>query len=162
MKLEQLPKAYTKEWNKLKDKVAHHFNETFNFVQLDNLKAICENWYDYILNEVTEEEVKDYLTDYENATEEEREEAREELHHQKAEIIWNTLFEAKDSFTAEKIREHIKEINDLGLTVIDISNWLDRHESLAYNTGVFIGVCSAGHDFYEAYWVKLWNIFGWL
>ena len=28
-----------------------------------------------------------------------------------------------------------------------------------YNTGVFLGVGSAGHDFYESYWVPLYRMF---
>ncbi len=52
-------------------------------------------------------------------------------------------------------REHAQEIHELGLVIIETD-----HE--AYETGVFLGVGSAGHDFYTSYWVQLWNIFEWL
>jgi len=162
--LERIPKSYTPEWDKLKDRVSGQFDSTFNFIQMDNLKAICPDWFDYIANpKPTKEEIEDYTgKGYKELSVREIEEAEIGVQDRHTEVIWNTLFEAKDQYIADKIKEHIDEINELGLTVIDLTPFLDSKESLAYNTGVFIGVCSAGHDFYEAYWVKLWAIFGWL
>lgn len=164
-----LPQPYSDEWYKLKNQVEERFDKDFNDVSLTNLGTVKEDWYDYILSaEPTKAELKDYFGEYnltdkqfeEKHTEDEIEDAKVEVGDSKREVIWGTVFEAKDSMLADKIRDNAEKItNEIGLVVIDIS---DTDEANNYNTGVFLGSGSAGHDFYEAYWVPLYRLFGWV
>lgn len=166
---QMLPKAYSDEWDKLKSKVEDRFDKDFNSIPFSNLQSINPNWFDDVIDvEPSIKDVKDYfgeldLTDKqfeEKHTEDEIEDAKTELRDSQKEIIWGTVFEAKDSFLAEKIRDNADKITSLlGLVVIDMSK---SENAQNYNTGVFIGVGSAGHDFYESYWVPLYRFFGWV
>jgi len=145
-----IPEPYTEAWNELKRKTEERFANVFNSIKLENLDKVEENWWENILYiEPTEEDLKDLGYHDE-------EEGREEFQRQQAEVIWGTLFEASQQYIADDILENYEEISRMGLTVIDCS------ESGAYETGVFIGVRSAGHDFYAAYWVELFLKMGWI
>ncbi len=165
---QKLPKAYTPAWNKLKDEVDRRVDKDFNEIRLDNVQKVNENYFeDIITTEPKMEDVKDFFgdSDLTNAQfekkhdENEIEEAKDELRRGQEEIMWSTLFEAKDQFLADKIIEMSdKVINDAGFTIIDMS----RSNDGEYQTGVFLGVNGAGYDFYEAHWVPLYRLFGWV
>jgi len=168
-KSKKLPEAYSEEWDKLKRDVENRFDHDFNSVPFENVKTINEFWFEDVIQvEPKVEDVKDHFgelnlsnEEFEKAhTEDEIEDAKRELMDDQAEIIWGTLFEAKDSFLADKIRDNSEKIvNELGLSIIDMSR---SEKADNYNTGLFIGVRSAGHDFFEAYWVPLYRLFGWI
>ncbi len=164
-----LPAPYTDEWNKLKDEVSDRFDKDFNSIPFENITTINEYWFeDVIQQEPRMMDIKDFfgerkLSDeaFEEAhNESEIDDAKQELRDSASEIIWGTVFEAKDSFLADKIRDNAEKLtNDIGLVVIDMSN-SDKADN--YNTGVFLGVGSAGHDFFESYWVPMYRMFGWI
>ena len=92
--------------------------------------------------------------------EDEIDDAKNELMDQQREIIWGTLFEAKDQMLADKILENSDAIiNNAGFTIVDVSK---KDEEGAYGTGIFLGVNGAGYDFYEQHWVPLYRILGWI
>lgn len=160
-KSKKLPESYSDEWNKLKREVEDRFDKDFNSVPFENLKTINEFWFeDIIQQEITDDDVKDFLgvKSLDDVGEGDITDAEQELRDDQAEIIWGTLFEAKDTFLADKIRENVDNLPS-GLTVIDMS---DSDKAENYNTGLFIGIRSAGHDFFESYWVPLYRLFGWI
>ncbi len=164
----KLPKAYTDEWNKIKEDVDKRVSHDFNELRLENIKKVNENYFeDIITTEPRMEDVKDFFGDssltnvqFEKKHDEsEIDDAKSELMDQQREIMWGTLFEAKDQFLANKIIENSEEvINGAGFTIIDLS----RSNEGEYQTGVFLGVNGAGYDFYEAHWVPLYRLFGWV
>ena len=165
---EGLPEPYSDKWNEYKIHVERQFDSTFNKVKFENLQKIEPNWYEYIdYHEPSDKDIMDYFGERNKSwkefkddhSESEIDDAKDELRHEQEEIIWSTLFEASDSSTAEKIKDNSDKIGEMGLTIIDLGN-SDASEN--YDTGVFLGVRSAGHDFYESYWIPLWKIFGWL
>ena len=165
-----LPERDTPEWNEIESEVKRRVDQDFNDVRLENVQKIAgEDWYQYI--ETTEprmEDVKDHFGER-NMSDEEFEEAhgeseiddaKDELRREQEEIMWGTVFEAKDGRLAELIREHADAIiNDIGMRIIDLG---DSEASEAYNQGVFLGVNGAGYDFYESHWIPLYRLFGWV
>ena len=97
--------------------------------------------------------------DVKEMSESEIEDAKYELMDQQREIMWSTIFEAKDNHLAEKIVENSDDlISKAGLTIID-----NRHNNEGeYQTGVFIGINGAGYDFYQQHWIPMYKIFGWV
>lgn len=168
-KSKKLPEPYTDEWNKIKRDVEDRFDKDFNSIPFENVTTINEFWFEDVISEEPKlEDVKDFFgetklsdKEFEEAhNEDEIDEAKQELVDGQREIIWGTVFEAKDTFLADKIRDNSKTIiNDLGLVIIDMSN---SDKANNYNTGLFLGVGSAGHDFYASYWVPLYRLFGWV
>lgn len=164
-----LPESYSPEWNKMKDDVHDRFNHDFNEIRFENLQKVNPNWFeDVITCEPSLNDLKDHfgemnLSDEEfkkKHDEDELDDAKMEVQDSQREIIWSTLFEAKDSMLAEKITSMSDEIiNDIGLVVIDMSN---SDNADAYETGVFLGVNGAGYDFYEQHWIPLYRLFGWV
>ena len=164
-----LPKAYTPAWDKLKKNVEGRFDHDFNEIKLENLQSVNQNWFeDVISTEPRMEDIKDHfgessLSDAKfkkQHSESEIEDAKQELMDEQREIMWGTLFEAKDTMLAEKIKENSEAlINDAGITIVDMSN-SDKADS--YQTGVFLGINGAGYDFYEQHWVPMYRIFGWI
>jgi len=165
----KLPAYQSPAWNKLKEDVENRFDHDFNSVRLENLNKVKEDWYEnVIITEPRLDDLKDYfgemkLTDAQfkkKHNQDELDDAIQELRDEQAEIMWGTVYEAKDQFLADKIlanRDAI--INDAGLTIVDLSR--DDKEG-AYGTAVFLGVNGAGYDFYEQHWVPLYRIFGWV
>jgi predicted ribosome quality control (RQC) complex YloA/Tae2 family protein len=166
---QMLPQAYSDEWDKLKRDVENRFDKDFNTISFENLQTVNPNWFeDALTAEPRTKDLKDYfgelnLSDKQfeaKHNEDEIEEAKDELRDQQRDVLWGTIFEAKDSFLADKIKDNSEKIiNDLGLVIIDMSN---SDKANNYNTGVFIGMSSGGHDFWEAYWVPLYRLFGWV
>ena len=153
-----LPPYQSKEWNELKSNVENRMAHDFNEVQLSNLQMTNENYWENIITvEPTDKQVKDNFGGDPPDDEDELEEMKTEMMDEQREIMWGTLFEAKDSHLAEKIIEHQDEIiNELGLIIID------ERDNEAYSNGLFIGVNGAGYDFYEDHWVPLYRLFGWI
>lgn len=94
-----------------------------------------ENFYEWL------EESRQYSSDIED-------------HYSESEHypLWSTLFEAKDSLLARKIMENVDALYDLGIGVIE--------EFDNFNPMLFVS--SGGHDFYEAYWIPMYALFGWI
>ena len=102
----------------------------FNQVRLQNMAQLFPNYYENILGDYDEE-------DYGN------------------EIIWNWVYEAKDSYIAEKIIKNADKItNKVGVVIVDLSNEIEDE----YDTGVFIGFSGAGYSFYDSHWYPLFKI----
>jgi hypothetical protein len=154
----KLPPYQSKEWNELKAGVENRMAHDFNEVQLSNLQMTNENYYENIIvSEPTEQQVKDNFGGDPPDDEDELEDMKMEMMDEQREIMWSTLFEAKDSHLTQKIIEHQDAIiNDLGLRIID------ERENEAYSNGLFIGVNGAGYDFFEDHWVPLYRLFGWI
>ena len=139
------------------DLVKRRVNEDFNDIRLENLEKIFPYWFENTITvEPTDEEV---LDNYNKAsmTEDEFEEAKNEMMDTQREVMWSTLFEAKNKFVAEDIIDNSDAIiSDAGFTIIDLS----RENEGEYETGVFLGVNGMGYDFFDAHWIPLYKILG--
>ena len=140
------------------DTVKFRISGDFNDIRLDNVQKIFPNWFENAFTvEPTNQDLKDSGYIPQDMTENEIDEAKNELMDQQREIMWSTLFEAKDNTIKDWILENSdKIINEAGFTIIDLS----RENEGEYETGVFLGVNGAGYDFYEAHWIPLYIIFG--
>ena len=140
------------------DTVKFRISGDFNDIRLDNVQKIFPNWFGNTLTvEPTNQNLHDSGYIPKDMTENEIDEAKNELMDQQREIMWSTLFEAKDNTIKDWILEnHEKIITEAGFTIIDLS----RENEGEYQTGVFLGVNGAGYDFYEAHWIPLYKIFG--
>ena len=140
------------------DTVKFRISGDFNDIRLDNVQKIFPNWFENALTvEPTLMDLDDSGYIPKDMTENEIDEAKNELMDQQREIMWSTLFEAKDNTIKDWILEnHEKIITEAGFTIIDLS----RENEGEYQTGVFLGVNGAGYDFYEAHWIPLYKIFG--
>ena len=140
------------------DTVKFRISGDFNDIRLDNVQKIFPNWFENALTvEPTNQDLDDSGYIPKDMTENEIDEAKNELMDQQREIMWSTLFEAKDNTIKDWILENSdKIISEAGFTIIDLS----RENEGEYQTGVFLGVNGAGYDFYEAHWIPLYKIFG--
>ena len=155
-----IPEYQSDKWNKEKEHVVKQFDQTFHTVNFENIKALEPEWYEYLdYKEVSDRDLKDNGYDVSKMNENEIDDAKDELRHEQEEIIWGWVFEARDDHLAEKIIDNKEKIQELGLTIIDMRNSSNADK---YDSAVFLGVRSAGHDFYEQYWVPLWHIFDWV
>ena len=153
-----IPTPYSPEYNELEKNVKNRMAHDFNEIRLENLQKVDENYYENIITtEPTDAELKDNGYDVKEMSESEIEDAKHELMDQQREIMWSTIFEAKDNHLAEKIVENSDDlISKAGLTIID-----NRHNNEGeYQTGVFIGINGAGYDFYQQHWIPMYKIFG--
>ena len=137
--------------------VKRRVNEDFNDIRLENLEKIFPYWFENTITvEPTDEEVLDNYNKS-SMTEDEFEEAKNEMMDTQREVMWSTLFEAKNKFVAEDIIDNADSIiTEAGFTVIDLS----RDNEGEFQTGVFLGVNGMGYDFFEAHWIPLYKIFG--
>jgi len=140
------------------DTVKFRISGDFNDIRLDNVQKIFPNWFGNTLTvEPTNQNLHDSGYIPKDMTENEIDEAKNELMDQQREIMWSTLFEAKDNTIKDWILENYEKIiSEVGFTIIDLS----RENEGEYETGVFLGVNGAGYDFYEAHWIPLYKIFG--
>jgi len=140
------------------DTVKFRISGDFNDIRLDNVQKIFPNWFENALTvEPTNQDLKDSGYNSKDMTENEIDEAKNELMDQQREVMWSTLFEAKDNTIKDRILENYEKIiSEAGFTIIDLS----RENEGEYETGVFLGVNGAGYDFYEAHWIPLYKIFG--
>jgi len=140
------------------DTVKFRISGDFNDIRLDNVQKIFPNWFENALTvEPTNQDLDDSGYIPKDMTENEIDEAKNELMDQQREIMWSTLFEAKDNTIKDWILENSdKIINEAGFAIIDLS----RENEGEYETGVFLGINGAGYDFYEAHWIPLYKIFG--
>ena len=139
------------------DIVKMRVNEDFNDIRLENVEKVFPYWYEETLTvEPTDKEVLDNYNK-KSMTEDELEEAKNEMMDTQREVMWGTLFEAKNKFVAEDIIDNADSIiTEAGFTVIDLS----RDNEGEFQTGVFLGVNGMGYDFFEAHWIPLYKIFG--
>ena len=139
------------------DIVKMRVNEDFNDIRLENLQRIFPNWYEETLTvEPTDKEVL-YNYNKKSMTEDELEDAKMEMMDTQREVMWGTLFEAKNKFVAEDIIDNADAIiSDAGFTIIDLS----RENEGEFQTGVFLGVNGMGYDFFDAHWIPLYKILG--
>ena len=140
------------------DTVKFRISGDFNDIRLDNVQKIFPYWFENTLTvEPTYQDLDDSGYVPKDMTENEIDEAKNELMDQQREIMWGTLFEAKDNTIKDWILENSdKIIKEAGFTIIDLS----RENEGEYETGVFLGINGAGYDFYEAHWIPLYKIFG--
>jgi hypothetical protein len=139
------------------DIVKMRVNEDFNDIRLENVQRIFPNWYEETLTvEPTDKEVL-YNYNKKSMTEDELEDAKMEMMDTQREVMWGTLFEAKNKFVAEDIIDNADAIiSDAGFTIIDLS----RENEGEFQTGVFLGVNGMGYDFFDAHWIPLYKILG--
>ena len=140
------------------DIVKFRISGDFNDIRLDNVQKIFPNWFENALTvEPTNQDLKDSGYNSKEMTENEIDEAKNELMDQQREIMWSTLFEAKDNTIKDWILENSdKIIKEAGFTIIDLS----RENEGEYETGVFLGVNGMGYDFFDAHWIPLYKILG--
>jgi len=140
------------------DTVKFRISGDFNDIRLDNVQKIFPNWFENTLTvEPTDQDLKDSGYNSKDMNENEIDEAKNELMDRQREVMWSTLFEAKDNTIKDWILENYEKIiNEAGFTIIDLS----RENEGEYETGIFLGVNGAGYDFYEAHWLPLYKIFG--
>ena len=140
------------------DTVKFRINRDFNDIRLDNVQKIFPYWFENTLTvEPTYQDLGDSGYIPKDMNKNEIDEAKNELMDQQREVIWSTLFEAKDNTIKDWILENSdKIIKEAGFTIIDLS----IENEGEYETGVFLGVNGAGYDFYEAHWIPLYKIFG--
>ncbi|MFW6016179.1 MAG: hypothetical protein ACOCRK_07045 [bacterium] len=62
--------------------------------------------------------------------------------------MWGWLWLINNSLDSDWIREHLKEVSELGFYV---------YES---DEGLFVGIDGVGYDFYEAHWIPLYKTRG--
>ena len=139
------------------DIVKMRVNEDFNDIRLENVEKVFPYWYEETLTvEPTDKEVLDNYNK-KSMTEDELEDAKMEMMDTQREVMWGTLFEAKNKFVAEDIIDNSDAIiSDAGFTIIDLS----RENEGEYETGVFLGVNGMGYDFFDAHWIPLYKILG--
>ena len=140
------------------DTVKFRISGDFNDIRLDNVQKIFPYWFENTLTvEPTYQDLDDSGYIPKDMNKNEIDEAKNELMDQQREVMWSTLFEAKDNTIKDWILENSdKIIKEAGFTIIDLS----RENEGEYETGVFLGVNGAGYDFYEAHWIPLYKIFG--
>jgi hypothetical protein len=178
---------YSERWNNIKRAVEKRVDSDFNFQQFDNVKQVLTGEEEgYIGESIIEPDarfqVEHYIDSYnyddslkkefeeiwkedseEDYTEEDFIEwVKDNKHNEISDAwmerehypMWNTLFEARDEFLSEKIMDNVDKIYEItGAGVIDGG---ERFNNMIFMT-------SAGHDFYEAYWVKLYcEVFEWV
>ena len=67
--------------------------------------------------------------------------------------MWNTLFEIRDTAGSRFFENHVDELYEIGLGVIEDTDY--------FNSTLFIS--GAGYDFYEAHWIPLFTqVFKWI
>ena len=139
------------------DIVKMRVNEDFNDIKLENVQNVFPYWFENTLTvEPTDKEVLDNYNK-KSMTEDELEDAKMEMMDTQREVMWGTLFEAKDKDVAEDIIDNSDAIiSDAGFTIIDLS----RENEGEFETGVFLGVNGMGYDFFDAHWIPLYKILG--
>ena len=139
------------------DIVKMRVNEDFNDIKLENVQNVFPYWFENTLTvEPTDKEVLDNYNK-KSMTEDELEDAKMEMMDTQREVMWGTLFEAKDKDVAEDIIDNSDAIiSDAGFTIINLS----RENEGEYETGVFLGVNGMGYDFFDAHWIPLYKILG--
>lgn len=112
-------------------------------------RLICEN--PEILDEISMPDDVDQDDFYEWLEAEKEDEVIQEFDESEHYPMWSTLFEAKDNFLSRKVAESVDELYELGIGVIEHPD---------FNSMLFIG--GAGYDFYEAHWIPMYIMFGWI
>ena len=104
------------------DIVKMRVNEDFNDIKLENVQNVFPYWFENTLTvEPTDKEVLDNYNK-KSMTEDELEDAKMEMMDTQREVMWGTLFEAKNKFVAEDIIDNSDAIiSDAGFTIIDLS-----------------------------------------
>jgi len=150
-------KTYNRE---IRDRADLRFERTFNNLNFELLKQVVgeDNIIDLIMkpnNIVLEDEARGNFDDSEWAemNEDEREEAISDHYFENEHYpMWNTVFEAKDNFTSEKIINDIDGLYNLGIGVIAPTG----------NTNACLFIAGCGYDFYDAHWIPLFERWGWI
>ena len=140
------------------DIVKSRISSDFNDIRLENLQKVFPYWFENTLTvEVTDEDIQNEGYEVEDMDENQIDDARSEIENQQREVMWGTIFEAKDNTIKDWIlNDYEKIITEAGFTIIDLS----RENEGEYETGVFLGVNGAGYDFYDQHWIPLYKIFG--
>jgi len=180
-------KPYSERWENIKREVSKRINQDFNEISFDVYKKCLsgdEEGFigDYVINPSEDtilnyfvsdyykidELLKEFLNccdnfDYKDYNESDfkewlKENKQDEINEFWTEIghypMWNTLFEAKDEFLSNKLSDEADEIyNRTHLGILSGNDY--------FNNLIFMS--SAGHDFYESYWLPLYcDVFKWV
>lgn len=131
----------------------------FNHIPQELIKKAYPNWYDELSFLSTVKECAECgCTEF--FAEGGENEGDEDIHtcsscgctdfHNRHDMpMWGTFFNPKDTVDAHWIRENLDVMEELGIWVIDEEE-----------CGILLGMDSAGHDFYEAYWTPLYKARG--
>ena len=140
------------------DIVKSRISSDFNDIRLENLQKVFPYWFENTLTvEVTDEDIQNEGYEVEDMDQNQIDDARSEIENQQREVMWGTIFEAKDNTIKDWILDdYEKIITEAGFTIIDLS----RENEGEYETGVFLGVNGMGYDFYDQHWIPLYKIFG--
>jgi hypothetical protein len=155
-----------KNFDKIQSDVNRQFDTDFNQIQLDVVEKYYDNeLFDYILTpgfKIMCDEWLDNNTDlhfkkrtpavYGWLEEEHYEDILDHFNEREHYPMWNTLFEAKTGLLNEKLYAMVDELYEIGIGVIASKDSL--------NTMLFIA--GAGYDFYEAHWIPLYQLLGWI
>ena len=164
-------------FRKIKDEVSERFERDFNYIQLDVIRAVMNNYEfeniacpsfsiiadEYMSNYGNEEELKEEYTQdeginiseiesaefYEWLEQNKYNEIMDNYHESENYPMWNILFEARDSWLSEWIENHVDELYNIGIGVM-----LGDNDGNLSNM-LFIAGC--GYDFYEAHWIPLYT-----
>ena len=66
--------------------------------------------------------------------------------------MWDTVFEANDTYLNDKLLGLVEELAEIGLYLLDGFDEL--------NCCVFVQ--GGGYDFYEAHWIPMFQLLGWI
>ena len=66
--------------------------------------------------------------------------------------MWGTVFEASSSFVSDKLLQHTDQLAELGIYLM---NGFEELNACCFIAG-------AGYDFYEAHWIPMMQLFGWI
>ena len=162
-------------FRKIKDEVSERFERDFNYIQLDVIKKVMDDCEyeniampsfsiiasEYMSNYGNEEELREEYAKTEGIEANEIDEADffEWLEDNKySEVsdsymesenypMWNTVFEARDSYLSKWIEKNVDELYNIGIGVMLGGD--------NFNNMLFISGC--GYDFYEAHWIPLYT-----
>jgi len=155
-----------KNFNEIQSAVTRQFDGDFNQIQLDVVEKYCDNMlFEYIQTPNFKIMCDEWLDDtndihiekrtsavYEWLEREHYDAINDHFYEREHYPMWNTLFEAKNKHLGERLEEMVDELYEIGIGVIESRNSL--------NTMLFIN--GAGYDFYEAHWIPLYQLLGWI
>lgn len=144
-----MPRYSREQVDEAKEKFAYDFNNIpLSLIE----KAYPEEWFDYIVypseDYLINEAMSDSGEEWDEVSENDKEDRIAEV-RDGITSMWGTIFEAKGSFLSEKLLDHIDELAEIGIYVMDGLGEL--------NACLFIA--GAGYDFYEEHWVPMYILF---
>lgn len=170
------------KYHEIKEHCMRRFNSEFNSIPLDVVEKYYDHelhdyieqpsifimrkeWWNSVVAEKQKEIEEQYNLDYgmlypddrpyesfEHYLEEEYYNEIMDYFYNEHYPMWGTVFEAKDSYVNDVVKENIDSLYEIGIVVI--------YEKGNLNCMLFIN--GAGYDFYEAHWIPMMIYFGWV